>query len=148
MAYKLTAEQAKRLGRSSETLLNLLSTNTGALRDLGVSVKEKFLHQSFMAAGSIFETIDAPADGIVVPYGAEGQRLVDGLLQSDADPNRQRELVRKAQRYTVNVFPQTMARLEQAHAVREISASTRIRLLADARFYDPQVGLTTEVDDE
>jgi CRISPR-associated endonuclease/helicase Cas3 len=148
MVYQLDPVAAKRLGRSSETLLNLLSSNTAAAQDLGPENGTLLLRQSFMAAGSNFQAIDAPTEGIVVPFGTEGARLIDQLLDSDHDPRRQHELVRRAQRYTVSVYPDTIRKLKEARAIKEISATARIHLLVDDRYYSPRMGLTTEMDDE
>lgn len=146
MAYKLSPAEAAPLGKESGTLLELLSDNHLAFKDTASFDKELGLRQSFMAAGKLFKAIDAPTEGIIVHYG-EGRQIIDELLGGYVDPARQYELVRKAQRYTVNVFPWMLDHLKAEKAVQVIP-ETQIHLLVSDDFYDPQVGLVTEVDDD
>lgn len=148
MTYPLDSSGAERLGRSGETLLNLLSANFGAVHDLGSSARTLFLRQSFMAAGSIFRAIDAPTEGVVVPFGPEGHRLIDQLRDAGNDLKLLNRLVRDAQRYTVNVYPHALVRLTDAKAVRTISAVTRIHVVIDDRYYSPRLGLNSELDED
>jgi CRISPR-associated endonuclease/helicase Cas3 len=148
MDYWLSDDDAATLGQSSETLLNLLSENAKAVNDLSPPGSSLFHRQAFSAAGSIFRAIDAPTEGVVVPYGSEGRRLIDALLGSGDDLKRQYQLVWVAQRYTVNVYPHTMARLLEDQAVRPVSDHSRIHVLIDDRYYSPRLGLNTELDDD
>jgi CRISPR-associated endonuclease/helicase Cas3 len=49
--------------------------------------------------------------------------------------------LRKAQQYTVNVFPQELQLLRDAHAVHEVQEGTDI-LYLDARYYSQEFGLS------
>lgn len=99
--------------------------------------------QAFMTAGNIFETIDAPTQSVVVPYGEEGKALITDLhaafrLDTDFD------LLRRAQQYTVNVFPHVMETLQAAKAL-DVAEEGKLRILClDSRYYSSQFGLTTE----
>lgn len=145
MTYRLDPADERHLGRS-DTLLNLLSSNIKAVQDLGDSAAGLFLRQSFMTAGRIFQAIDAPTEGVVVPYGREGRRLIDELERSGNSPKRELALIRKAQRYTVSVYPHVLQKLEDAGAVQDISAENRIKLLVDDCHYHARFGLSTEPD--
>ena len=132
------------LGRD-DSIANLLAENAGAdadcCRKYG-KTPERLLNQSFMAAANAFKAIDAPTQGVVVPYGEEGADLVVQLLAA-FDVELDISLLRRAQQYTVNVFPHVLKKLQEAGAVREVKPDTRI-LILDACYYSPQFGLSTE----
>jgi CRISPR-associated endonuclease/helicase Cas3 len=126
-----------------DTLLNLLSVNPNAIEEFrrshGAS-PNMYLRQSFMAAAKAFKSIDAPTRGVIVPYGEEGKGLISELCAAFAI-EKQFGLLRKAQQYTVNVFPHELQRLREAHAVHEVQDGTDI-LYLDARFYSEEFGLS------
>lgn len=135
---------AKDIGHD-DTLLNLLSANSQAVNDYHRkhnAVPMRILNQSFMAAAKVFKAIEAPTQGVVVPYGDEGRALI-AKLHGAYDVELEFELVRAAQQYTVNVFPNVLEKLKKAGAVMEVKPETRI-LSLDPRYYSPQFGLATE----
>jgi CRISPR-associated endonuclease/helicase Cas3 len=141
MAYPLPALD---IGRN-DTLLNLLSGNTLATADYctrnpGKSVLH--LRQSFMTAAKAFKAIDAPTRGVIVPYGKAGRELVADLCAA-FEVEKQFELLKRAQQYTVNVFPNMLEALLDARAVHPIQDGTDI-LHLDSRYYSPEFGLTNE----
>lgn len=139
MEYPVAAQT---IGRD-DTLLNLLSVNSLAMAEYGRShdtAPNIYLRQSFMAAARAFKVIDAPTRGIIVPYGEAGRALVNDLC-SAFDVAKQFELLRRAQQYTVNVFPQDLERFQKAGVVHEIQKGVDILYLADARYYDQSLGL-------
>jgi CRISPR-associated endonuclease/helicase Cas3 len=101
-----------------------------------------FLRQSFKAAAQAFHAIDAPAQGIIVPHGEVGRQLINELC-SAFDVERQYNLLRRAQQFTVNVFPHELAKLQNEQAVYPVQAGTQIFHLA-SRCYSPEFGLVTE----
>ncbi|CAI07978.1 predicted CRISPR-associated helicase [Aromatoleum aromaticum EbN1] len=135
---------AKDLGYD-DTLLNLLSSNSQALsehhRKTG-GVPDLLLQQSFMTAARAFKAIDAPTQGVIVPYGAGGRTLIADL-HAAFDVQLEIDLLRTAQQYTVNVFPHVLRQLSEASAVREVKPGTRI-LCLDERYYSNEFGLATE----
>ena len=142
MAYPVGEKQVGR----DDNLLNLLGPNDQASSEYGKQHKQMpdiFLRQAFMTAANIFETIDAPTQGVVVPYGEEGKALIAELhaafkLDSEFD------LLRRAQQYTVNVFPQVLEKLQTANALN-IAEEGKLRILCvDSRYYSAQFGLSTE----
>jgi CRISPR-associated endonuclease/helicase Cas3 len=141
MAYAISREE---IGHD-DTLLNLLSLNEIATQDYARRHNTKpnmWLRQAFMTAAKAFKAIDAPTRGVVVPYDKDGRDLV-ASLHAAYDIELEFEFLRKAQQYTVNVFPHVLERLNAVGAVREVKPETRI-LSLDARYYSPRFGLATE----
>ncbi|MCX2958809.1 MAG: hypothetical protein N6V49_08595, partial [Serratia symbiotica] len=79
---------------------------------------------------------------MIVPYGQEGADIIAQLYAS-FDVTLDVPLLRRAQQFTVNVFPHVLEKLKQAGAVKEIKLETRI-LNLDPRYYSLQFGLSTE----
>ncbi len=139
MSYKLSA---KKVGYDT-TLLDLLSENAinvGAYKDHN---KIPLLQQSFKTASNAFQAIDAPTRAIIVPYG-EGKNIIAELCRVAKDFNLKLyyELLRKAQRYSVNVFPNVCKKLKDAKASYEIQNEGVFYL--DERYYSEEFGLSTE----
>lgn len=135
---------ASALGRD-DTIANLLAENSGADADCHRKygqTPQRLLNQSFMVAAKAFKAIDAPTQGVVVPYGKEGADIV-ARLHAAFDVELDVPLLRRAQQFTVNVFPHVLEKLKKAGAVTEAKPETRI-LTLDPRYYSPQFGLSTE----
>ena len=60
---------------------------------------------------------------------------------------QQYKLLQKAQKYTVNTFPNEIKKLAEQKAVREVP-EIGVLVLNDLRFYHPQFGLSTEIKTE
>lgn len=132
----------KTIGRT-DTLLNLLSTNSLAVHEHGKRTGQGpniYLRQSFMSAAKAFKAIDAPTQGVIVQYGKEGQAIVAELCAAYL-PDKEFDMLRHAQQFTVNVFPNVLERLTKAGAVREIQEGTGI-LYLDYRYYSDEFGLS------
>lgn len=138
MSYPLSA---KYTGRNDD-LLSLLSGNS---RNTGCTshISPYFLRQSFMTAGKAFKAIDTPTQAVIVPYGSEGKTLIAELcgIAKEFEINRYRELLRKAQQYSVNVFPNVWKRLIDRKAVHETQPEEGIYFL-DREYYSEEFGLT------
>jgi CRISPR-associated endonuclease/helicase Cas3 len=94
-----------------------------------------------MSASKAFKAIDTPTQGIIVPHSAAGKDLVADLCAAYL-PDKEFDLLRKAQQYSVNVFPHQLEALSRANAIREIRDGTGILYLADARYYSAEFGLS------
>ena len=126
-----------------DTLLNLLSVNPIATEEFRRSCgayPNLYLRQSFMSAAKAFKAIDAPTRGVIVPYSEEGKAIINELCAAFMI-EKQFDLLRKAQQYTVNVFPHELVRLREVHAVHEVQEDTDI-LYLDAHYYSPEFGLS------
>lgn len=123
MAYPVAATSAGR----DDTLLNMLATNDMAADAYATreqSAPPLHLRQAFMTAARSFAAIDAATQGVIVPYiGAgddrEGSRLIAELCAA-FEPEKQFALLRRAQQFSVNVFPHVFDALKRADAIVEI----------------------------
>ena len=100
------------------------------------------LNQSFRSAANAFKAIDSPTQGVIVPFDKAGANLISDLY-SAFDISLEFDLLRKAQQFTVNVFPHVFKKLSDAGALHEVKDGLRIYSL-DSRYYSKQFGLTTE----
>ena len=75
------------------------------------------LMQSFKSAGRIFQVIDAPIRSVIVPYG-KGKEYI-ATLCGTWDVKEMSEAKKKAQRYSVNVFPKVWDKLQEKNALHE-----------------------------
>jgi len=141
MAYPVTP---KSVVRREDNLFNLLSVNTLSVAEYNrVNDNKKpniLLRQSFMSAAKSFEVIETVARGIIVPYGDEGKELI-GKLCSVMEIDKQYKLLRRAQRYSVNVFPNIFEKLQKQGAIHEAQKGSGI-LYLDERYYSEEFGLS------
>ncbi|NGZ02279.1 MAG: CRISPR-associated helicase/endonuclease Cas3 [Nitrospira sp. WS238] len=138
MGYPVSA---KTVGRD-DTLLNLLSINSiaeGEFKRCHNARPNIYLRQSFMSAARAFKAIDAPTRGVIVPYGEGGRELINELCTAFAI-EKQHDLLRKAQQYTVNVFPHELKRLQEQGAVHAIQDGIDI-LYLHTPYYSEELGL-------
>lgn len=139
MDYPLSA---KSIGHD-DTLLNLLSSNSVAVSEHNKRAGQApniYLRQSFMSAAKAFKAIDAPTRGVIVQHGKEGQAIVADLCAAYL-PDKELDMLRRAQQFTVNIFPNVLERLEKENAVKEIQEGTGI-LYLDYRYYSDEFGLS------
>ncbi|MEI7981618.1 MAG: CRISPR-associated helicase Cas3' [Bacteroidota bacterium] len=131
-----------------DNILNLLSTNEKSLSEyirINAKLPETYFRHSFNAAAEAFKAIDAPNRGIVVPYGTEGEKIIADLFSPFAF-EKQFALLRKAQRFTVNVFPNVLDDLHKAGAVNEVK-DIEVLVLND-QYYHQNFGLSTTIVNE
>ena len=95
------------------------------------------LKQSFRTAGSAFQVIAEDTTGVLVPYG-EGKDLI-AALGSRNGMKELSALLRKAQAYSVNLYPNAIHRLTEADALVEIG-DTGVLALREG-WYDPDGGV-------
>ena len=132
--------------RNSATgsLLDWLSDN--ALNPYGEKNNKRnkplpLLMQSFKSAGRVFQAIDAPTHAVIVPYG-EGAELIAKLC-GEWDPKEMHRILQKAQRYSVNVFPNVWDKLQKENALHETIEGAGIYYL-DERYYNDEFGLSLD----
>ncbi|MCK5242521.1 CRISPR-associated helicase Cas3' [bacterium] len=141
MNYPVGCQSA--VGRE-DNLYNLLSINTKSINEYqrinnknpGISLK-----QAFMSASKSFAAITSAARGVVVPYG-EGKEIINKLC-SVMEIKKQYKLIKRAQRYSVNVFPNILKKLEDQGAIYEAQEESGI-LCLDERYYSDEFGLNEE----
>ena len=134
---------ARAIGHDDD-LLTMLSTNGSAVQNY-IQAKGQAppinLRQSFKTAAEEFKVIDMPTEGIVVPYG-DGEKMI-GELCAAFEVKTRFDLLRRAQRYSVNIYPQDMRRLMEANGIYEAQAGTGIYCLK-AENYSNEYGISLE----
>jgi CRISPR-associated endonuclease/helicase Cas3 len=129
-----------------DNLLELLSINSNSVGEYSrINDKQPdiYFRQSFKTAADAFKAIDAPTQGIVVPYSDKGKKTVADLFSQFA-VEQQFVLLKKAQRYTVNVFPNVIKKLKDEEALCEVP-EIEVLVLSDPRYYHSEFGLSTEI---
>ena len=99
------------------------------------------LMQSFKSAGRAFQAIDAPTRAVIVPYG-EGTELIAKLC-GEWDPKEMHRTLQKAQRYSVNVFPNVWDKLQKENVLHETIEGSGIYYLNE-RYYNDEFGLSLD----
>ena len=99
------------------------------------------LMQSFKSAGRIFQVIDAPTRSVIVPYG-KGKEYI-ATLCGTWDVKEMSEAKKKAQRYSVNVFPKVWDKLQEKNALHETIKGSGIYYLKE-RHYNDEFGLSLD----
>ena len=141
--------------RSDEMLYSVKNSATGSLLDwlsdnalnpYGEKNNKRskllpLLIQSFKSAGRAFQAIDAPTHAVIVPYG-EGAELIAKLC-GEWDPKEMHRTLQKAQRYSVNVFPNVWDKLQKENALHETIEGSGIYYLKE-RYYNDEFGLSLD----
>lgn len=118
------------------TLLDMLGSN----RQFASGNPVPMLGQSFATATKCFKAIDSAATSILVPYG-EGEQIIAALCSTEI-LWKKRELLRKAQRYCVNIFPNVERVLHSAKALYPVQDSGLYALKKN--FYCEAMGVVTQ----
>jgi len=137
MDYPVNANSP--VGRNDD-LFNLLSMNelsTKAYQAIHHSAPEILLRQSFRTAGGEFRVIDSRTRGVVVPY-KEGVEVINELCCAFG-LEKQGKLLKKAQRYSVNLFEYRFKELFDAGAIMEVQEGAGIYHLNE-RYYSEEFG--------
>ena len=137
MAYPVTEHR-------NDTLLNMLSSNTMAAagyRPPAGGSHQIPLKQSFASAASLFQAIDASTRGVIVPYG-EGREVITELSGKIDNPAGGKALLRRAQLFAVNVYPNIFNKLIKTNAVYEINGLGVWGLREE--YYSQEFGLAHE----
>jgi len=143
--YERKDEMAYNVGKDSpiehdDNLFNLLSINTLSKEEYkrikGI-VPEIPFTQSFQSASKAFRVIANLTQGVVVPFG-EGEEIIKDLCGA-YDLEKQFDLVKKAQRYSVNLFPHEFKKMAESNAVREVQKGAGIYYLDD-QYYSEKFG--------
>lgn len=126
------------------TLMELLARNSEGRHDYESQKGRPYpllMAQCFRTAGMRFRALDSDTITALVPYGA-GKELIDQLLCAE----RLEEcaaLMRRMQRYMVNLYPYQIEKLKEEHGAAELPGGFGWAL--DKRFYDERLGVTIEV---
>lgn len=129
-----------------DTLLSLLSNNSLSIQEYRRTHNNEFplldVRQSFMTAGKLFKSIDAPTQSVIVQYGEAGEKLVS-QLSAAFEIEKEYKLFHDAQQYSVNLFPHEFEGLKEAGAIFPLQDGANIYYL-DQKYYSEQFGISTE----
>lgn len=98
------------------------------------------LNQGFLTFGKNFKAIADDGIGIIIPY-KEGEEYIAELI-SDIDLREKYKILKKAQRYSINIYENVVEELIKLGAV-DVIEDTKTLYLLDG-FYDEDTGLVTE----
>jgi len=135
-------------GDRDDDLVNLLSVNPNnpgkCHSGLNPPGKLPLLKQSFMDAGRWFRVIDAPTRAVVIRHG-EGVEIVNQLcsLAKEFDAASYYQALKRAQQFSVNVFPHTWKQLQERAAIRETQEGEGVFYLMETH-YSEEFGLSIE----
>ncbi|MFH1195773.1 MAG: CRISPR-associated helicase Cas3' [bacterium] len=144
MSYPVTAENTV-VGRADD-LFNLLSLNS-----VSVDEYKRFhnafpsipLKQSFQSAAKAFHAIDSPTRGVIVPYGKEGEAIINQLCDV-VMIEKQYKLLKAAQRFSVNLYPYELEDMGKKNAIREVQKDSGIFYM-DYQYYNNEFGWGKEI---
>jgi CRISPR-associated endonuclease/helicase Cas3 len=132
------------VGRSDD-LVNVLSQNTLSVEKYNAiyhAAPDICFPQAFQCAAESFRVIDSPTRGVVVYYGKEGEDIVNELC-STPELDKQYRLLKRAQKYSVNLFPYVFEKLMESGAIFEVQKGAGIFYLKK-NCYDEKFGLKAE----
>lgn len=126
-----------------DTLLRMLGENGMAIEYAEqAGITRRGFMQSFKSAAENFCVIDSPTQGVIVPFGKEGNDLINSLSAA-YDVAIEFQLLRNAQRFAVNLYQHEWDRLTESHAIKEVQKGTGVFRLLDG-FYSEEFGLTLD----
>ncbi|MDR3577457.1 MAG: CRISPR-associated helicase Cas3' [Anaerolineaceae bacterium] len=148
--YQRKEEMKYKVGKQSpvgrdDDLFNLLSVNTISVAEyqrVTNALPAIPFRQSFQTAAKAFYAIDSPTRGVVVPYDKDGEEIISELCGA-FEIEKQYKLLKKAQRYSVNLFPYEFEKLTKMNAIREVQKESGIFYLDD-QYYSKQFGWCDE----
>ncbi len=130
-----------------ETLLSLLSENLNSVREYiqnNGKAPDYPLRQSFKTAGQLFQALHTPTTAIVVPYSQEGKSLIEELKMPHSDMENLSKLLRRAQRFSVNLYPHEIQKLNDQRVIRVANKEIDVLILENDSYYDDALGVVTE----
>lgn len=124
------------------SVLELLGANREARRECGKMtghpIAVDMLAQSFRTAGRAYHPIPEETRGVLAPWG-EGALLLEEIRKA-RDTKTRTQLLRQAQRYTVNLFPFEIQKLDQIKALTVLDQELGA-LCLDADHYSDDLGV-------
>jgi len=143
MCYQVKKDSP--VGRN-DNLFNILSINQLSIeeyRRINGNNPSNVFNQSFQTAASAFRVIDTPTTGVIVPYMLEGKEII-ALLCSSFKIEKEYNLLKKAQRYSVNLYLSEFTEMINKQAIREVQENSGIFYMDD-QFYSDKFGWSSEI---
>lgn len=129
---------------TDQDLINLLSLNKHRVGNRHPHLI--FCGQAFKKAGRLFEVIDSNTKAVIVPYNDEAKEIINAL-GSEYNQKEIVKLLRKAQKYSVNIYSGTQRKLESEAALYDMQCGNNDKCIVTVlkkEFYDDDFGITTE----
>ncbi len=143
MCYRVSKQSP--VGRDDD-LFNLLSVNSISVegyKRTNITFPRLPFKQSFQSAAKSFYAIDSPTRGVIVPYQEEGIKLIADLCGA-SEIEKQYKLIKRAQRYSVNLLPHELEKLSDMKAIFEVQKDAGIFYL-DNQYYSEEFGWCDEI---
>lgn len=151
MRYKVGTNSTA--GRNDD-LFNLLARNTLSVSEYYRIYQNKpdiVFPQSFQSAAREFKVINSPTRGVIVQYmktdiqdrADNGEELVKDLCGA-FDLTKEYRLLKKAQRYSVNLFQHEFCKLAEMNAIHEVQKGSGVFYL-DKQYYSNDFGWRDEI---
>jgi len=144
MSYPVHAENTV-IGRADD-LFNLLSLNSISVAEykrVQIASPSIPLKQSFQSAAKAFHAIDSPTRGVIVPYGKEGEDVINQLCDAVLI-EKQYKLLKAAQRFSVNLYTYELEDMGKKNAIREVQKDSGIFYM-DYQYYSNEFGWSKEI---
>jgi len=135
-----------------DTILDLLSDNSKSEEEYRISAKQKYgenakpltqFRQSFDSAWKAFEVISQNTIGVITPF-ENGDGIIKELY-AQPDFQRCQELLKEAQQYSVNVFPNKINEMLDKGIITKVPMKNDLEIYTvNDRFYDQNIGLSDE----
>ncbi len=122
-------------------LLELLSLNEERSK-ISKRKQPDFSSQAFKTAGEAFSVIDGNTQGILIPYG-EGAKKIIAELNETENPAEIYRLMKKAQPYMVNVYPETLSVLANERAIYNLMSGV---IALKEEYYNDYFGLSARAE--
>jgi CRISPR-associated endonuclease/helicase Cas3 len=139
---KYQVDKKSSVGRQ-DNLFNLLSLNTQSVQAYEIKTDTELdipFKQSFQTASKAFQAIDSQTYGVIVPYGKSGKEIIEQLRQAD-DIEKQYKLLKKAQKYSVNLYLDEFKRMrDDKGAIQEVQEGSEIYYIQEKYYDDKQLG--------
>ncbi|RMH37746.1 MAG: CRISPR-associated helicase Cas3' [Gammaproteobacteria bacterium] len=143
---KYPVSRSSSVGRD-DNLFNLLSTNSLSVTNYRAAhhgnAPEILLKQSFRTANREFRVIDSLTCSVIVPY-KDGKQIITELC-SAYELGKSGRLLKKAQRYSVNLFENQFKKLHKGGAIHEVQEGAGVFYLDDT-YYNDEFGWSDESD--
>ena len=121
-------------------LIRLLSINKDRSDPQLNRDRNFYTGQAFLTAGKKFKVIDDCSVSVIVPYDEDAKEMIT-RLRSDIWSGEIVKILRKTQKYTVELFEQAVRKLNEEHALEMLSCGVYV---LDERFYDCDSGVTLD----
>jgi CRISPR-associated endonuclease/helicase Cas3 len=142
---KMKYHVSPRIAGRDASMIDLLSTNDESLAEYkrtheAENWKITVFHQSFETAWQGFEVIADDTVGVLVPF-EEGEDIINRLF-AGPDPKTMDELLRSGQRYSVNIYSNTIRELEDSGIIKRVNNKTLIYTVNPGYYDNDKIGLT------